>query len=209
MSLPTTDLAAPTRRQLRQRLATHIRRRSFRIGPCLHLRFEDETTVRSALREQLALVDRKAPEDPALAQSLQDLAGLIPDGRHWCARLRIEPTVPALPVAKTAVLRDAAQLLYVQVGAHQRLCPLISRDPCPPRPAEADSWVLRFMLTETMRAHVHQGALVQFGCSHEHYAYRRRCPPVTLDALRTQLHPPQSPAGEDAAGSPAETPDPR
>lgn len=208
-SLLTLQSYSLTRRQHKQRLIRHRRERSLMLGPCMHLQFEDERTIRYQIQEVLHA--ERAGGVERMQHEIDTYAHLVPDGTHWKATLLIELPDAAERQRELPPLNEAAHRLYVELPRHARVFALANED-LADRHRSRPSAVhfLRFQFPESLRVALLAGATATLGCAHEQYEFRRVIPPASIARLRRDLVVPahrfdrcdEQPAEADRARNP-------
>jgi len=185
-NLMTLEAYSLSRGKRRHQMIRHRRERSLTLGPCMRLQFEDELTIRHQIQEVLH-AERPAEPD-AVEHQIGTYAHLVSDGSNWKATLQIEIPDAIERRRELPQLNEAAHLIYVDAGRHPRVYALANED-LPDRHRGRPSAVhfLRFQFPEALRAALVAGATASLGCAHDHYAFQRVIPPVTIERLRRDL----------------------
>lgn len=191
------------RSRMARRLRAHIDLRTIPLGPCMRLRFDDESTLRHDLQE-LSLAEGGADHAFTPAR-LAAAARRLPTGRDWRATLTTAPPDPARPMRSS--IADTLRQIHLQVGI-DRVCAIADEGtgdlPAADLGESSAAHALRFDLTPAMRAAVRAGAPVTLVCTHPLYDWRHRPPAALVWALRQGLGDAGDPPPvERAAPSPA------
>ncbi len=176
----------------RQRLHTYRRLRTVALGPCLHLQFEDEVTLRHQAYESLPLAERR--DDDAVAAQMARCQHLLPGGHDLRASVLIG-AAPGRPVQLPAGVLSA---LHLDVAPGTSA---VARVRAEWHPGEADrrTPMLRFVLEPALSEALLDGAGAMVGCSLPAYNWQHLLRPATLKLLRRDLHRSPALAADHAA----------
>ncbi|MBU0657052.1 MAG: DUF3501 family protein [Gammaproteobacteria bacterium] len=170
------------RKAFREKVIMHKAARKVHIGPNATLYFEDRLTMQYQIQEMLRI--EKIFEAAGIEEELEAYNPLIPDGSNWKATFMVEfPDEEERKVWLSKLIGIERQT-WVQVMGFDKVYPIANED-LERETEEKTSSVhfLRFELTPIMVAAVKEGAAIQMGIEHLHYAHT-----VTLgEASRASL----------------------
>lgn len=182
-SLLTLEAYAKVRKETRERVIEHKKRRSVTLGNHLTFLFEDETTIRYQIQEMLHI--EKIFDEAGIDGELDAYEPLVPDGSNFKATLQIEYSNEIERRAALARLIGIEDRVFVQVDGEPPVYAIADED-LDRDNAEKTSAVhfVRFELTPRMKARLRDGAALSIGCDHPNY----RVPTQVVDgAVRESL----------------------
>jgi hypothetical protein len=170
------------RKAFREKVMVHKVDRKIHIGPNATLYFEDRLTMQYQVQEMLRI--EKIFESAGILEELEAYNPLIPDGSNWKATFMVEFSDVEERKLQLGRLIGIERHTWVQVAGFDKVYPIANED-LQRETEEKTSAVhfLRFELTPIMVAAAREGAALQMGIEHPHYAYT-----VTLrEASRASL----------------------
>jgi hypothetical protein len=188
--LPLPAPGAGRQRPHLQQAIAYRRARSFSLGPCMRLQFEDEHTLRHQIREVLRA--ERITDEARMQREIDTYAHLLPDGTQWKATLLIELPDARERERELPQLNLAAHRLYVSVPHQPRVFARANEDLEDfhrGRPSAVH--FLRFPLTPALRAALLAGEPATLGCAHDHYDFHRLIPARGLQLLCSDLSSPR------------------
>lgn len=182
-SLLSLESYAKRRPQLRAEIIPHRRLRSVHLGEHLTIQFEDEQTLRYQIQEMLRV--EKTFEEAGIQAELDVYNPLLPTGSNWKATLLIEYPEVEQRKRELARLIGVEDRIYVQVQGFAPVYAIADED-LDRETAEKTSAVhfVRFEFSPDQISAIRDGAPVQFGCDHPHYAQSMMLAADTLAALK-------------------------
>lgn len=167
-SLLTLEAYAKVRKEMRERVIEHKKRRSVTLGNHLTFLFEDETTIRYQIQEMLHI--EKMFDEAGIQGELDTYGPLVPDGSNFKATLQIEYDNEIERRAALGRLIGIEDRVFVQVDGEAPVYAIADED-LERDNAEKTSAVhfVRFDLTPRMKARLHEGAALSIGCDHPNY----------------------------------------
>lgn len=161
---------AQQRDDYRAMVMAHKKTRQVALGPNATLYFEDRITMQYQVQEVLRI--EKIFEAEAIAEELMAYNPLIPDGSNWKATFMIEFAEEAERRAALAQLIGVERSIWVQVGKHDRVCPIANEDMSRETEDKTSAvHFLRFELTQSMINSAKAGAEINIGVEHPHYIH--------------------------------------
>jgi hypothetical protein len=186
-SLLSLEAYARARREFRERVLAHKKRRTVHLGRHVTLLFEDELTVRYQIQEMLRI--EKVFEEPGIQDELDAYNPLVPDGSNFKATMLIEYEDADVRKAALAGLIGIEDRVWVQVEGCPRVYAIADEDL--PRENETKTSAvhfLRFELTKEMAAALKYGVGLAIGVDHPNYTeVVRVVPDDTRQALAADL----------------------
>ncbi|HEY1609791.1 MAG TPA: DUF3501 family protein [Paraburkholderia sp.] len=182
-SLLTLEAYAKVRKETRERVIEHKKRRLVTLGNHLTFLFEDETTIRYQIQEMLHI--EKIFDEAGIDGELDAYQPLVPDGSNFKATLQIEYSNEIERHAALARLIGIEDRVFVQVDGEPAVYAIADED-LERDNAEKTSAVhfVRFELTLRMKSRLREGAALSIGCDHPNY----RVPTQTVEpAVRESL----------------------
>ena len=182
-SLLTLEAYAKVRKDTRNRIIEHKKRRSVTLGNHLTFLFEDEATIRYQIQGMLQI--EKIFDEAGIQGELDAYGPLVPDGSNFKATLQIEYDNEIERRAELARLIGIEDHVFVQVDGEPAVYAIADED-LERDNAEKTSAVhfVRFELTPQMKTRLRDGAALSIGCDHPNY----RVPTQTIDpAVRESL----------------------
>jgi hypothetical protein len=177
---------AVERKAFREKLMAHKASRKVHIGPNATLYFEDRLTMQYQIQEMLRI--EKIFEAAGIQDELDAYNPMIPDGCNWKATFMVEfPDVEERKVWLGKLIGIERQT-WVRVQGFAKVYPIANED-LERETEEKTSSVhfLRFELTAEMVAAVKEGAAIQMGIGHPHYAYEVEVAEATRASLAADL----------------------
>lgn len=174
------------RKAFREKVMAHKAARKVHIGPNATLYFEDRLTMQYQIQEMLRI--EKIFESAGINEELEAYNPLIPDGSNWKATFMVEfPDIEERKV-QLARLIGIERQTWVQVAGFDKVYPIANED-LERETEEKTSSVhfLRFELTPVMVAAVKEGAAIQMGIAHPHYAHELTVAEATRASLAADL----------------------
>ena len=167
-SLLTLEAYAKVRKETRERVIEHKKRRSVTLGNHLTFLFEDETTIRYQIQEMLQI--EKIFDEAGIEGELDAYQPLVPDGSNFKATLQIEYDNEIERRAALARLIGIEDHVFMQVDGEPPVHAIADED-LERDNAEKTSAVhfVRFELTPQMKARLRDGAALSIGCDHPNY----------------------------------------
>jgi hypothetical protein len=167
-SLLTLEAYAKVRKERRDAVIEHKKRRSVTLGNHLTFLFEDETTIRYQIQEMLQI--EKIFDQAGIEAELEAYGPLVPDGSNFKATLQIEYGNEIERRAALARLIGIEDRVFVQVDGEAPVYAIADED-LERDNAEKTSAVhfVRFELTPQMKARLRDGAALSIGCDHPNY----------------------------------------
>lgn len=167
-SLLTLEAYAKVRKEMRERVIEHKKRRSVTLGNHLTFLFEDETTIRYQIQEMLHI--EKMFDEAGIQGELDTYGPLVPDGSNFKATLQIEYDNEIERRAALGRLIGIEDRVFVQVDGEAPVYAIADED-LERDNAEKTSAVhfVRFDLTPPMKARLREGAALSIGCDHPNY----------------------------------------
>jgi hypothetical protein len=182
-SLLTLEAYAKVRKETRECVIEHKKRRLVTLGNHLTFLFEDETTIRYQIQEMLHI--EKIFDEAGIDGELDAYQPLVPDGSNFKATLQIEYSNEIERHAALARLIGIEDRVFVQVDGEPAVYAIADED-LERDNAEKTSAVhfVRFELTPRMKSRLRDGAALSIGCDHPNY----RVPTLTVEpAVRESL----------------------
>jgi hypothetical protein len=175
-SLLTLEAYAKVRKDMRNRIIEHKKRRAVTLGNHLTFLFEDEATIRYQIQEMLHI--EKIFDEEGIQGELDAYLPLVPSGSNLKATLQIEYENEVERRAALARLIGIEDRVFVQVEGEAPAYAIADED-LERENADKTSAVhfVRFELTPAMKARLREGAALTLGCDHPNY----RVPARTID----------------------------
>jgi hypothetical protein len=164
-SLMSLEAYAKARREFRERVLAHKKRRTVHLGRHVTLLFEDELTVRYQIQEMLRI--EKVFEEAGIQDELDAYNPLVPDGSNFKATMLIEYEDADVRKSALAGLIGIEDRVWVQVEGCPRVHAIADEDL--PRENETKTSAvhfLRFELTKEMAAALKYGVGLAIGVDH-------------------------------------------
>ncbi len=185
--LMSLEQYATGRKEFRERVLAHKRRRTIAIGPNATWCFEDRLTVQYQVQEMLRV--ERIFEAAGIQDELDAYNPLIPDGSNWKATFLIEFPDPEVRKQQLAGLKGIEDRCWVQVEGFEPVHAIADED-LERENAEKTSAVhfLRFELTPDMVMRAKAGAALAMGIDHPNYNYAvRNLPADSQESLIADL----------------------
>ena len=182
-SLLTLEAYAKVRKQMRERVIEHKKRRSVSLGNHLTFLFEDETTIRYQIQEMLHI--EKMFDEAGIQGELDAYGPLVPDGSNFKATMQIEYDSEIERRAALGRLIGIEDRVFVQVDGEAPVYAIADED-LERDNAQKTSAVhfMRFELTPPMKARLREGAALSIGCDHPNYRVETQViEPVVRESL--------------------------
>jgi hypothetical protein len=185
-SLLTLEAYARQRVQFRERVMEHKKKRTVHLGGHVTLLFEDELTIRYQVQEMLRI--ERIFEEEGIQHELDAYNPLIPDGGNWKATMLIEYPDAEERRRMLGALKGIERRVWVQVGGEARVHAIADEDLERENEEKTSSvHFLRFELDAASRRALQQGAGVQAGVDHPHYAASVELAPEVRASLAGDL----------------------
>jgi hypothetical protein len=175
------------RKEFREQIIQHKKRRVIQVGPNVTMHFEDRLIMQYQIQEMLRA--EKIFESEGIQEELNAYNPMIPDGSNWKVTFMIEfpdPDERAVRLREMLGIEDAT---YVQVSGFDKVSPISDED-MPRETAEKTSSVhfMRFELTSEMVGALKKGAALSVGIDHSEYQYAIEALPSSIrDSLVADL----------------------
>ena len=168
--LMSLEQYAEKRAEFRQQVLEHKKHRQIALGPNAKLYFEDRLTLLYQIQEMLRI--EKVFEADGINEELDAYNPLVPDGRNFKATFMIEYPDPEVRAAQLAKLVGIEDLVWMQIGAHDRIWSIADED-LERSTEEKTSAVhfLRFDISDQMAQELAAGAEWKVGVQHAIYTY--------------------------------------
>ena len=168
--LMSLEQYAEKRGEFRQQVLEHKKHRQIALGPNATLYFEDRLTLLYQIQEMLRI--EKVFEADGINEELDAYNPLVPDGRNFKATFMIEYPDPEVRAAQLAKLVGIEDLVWMQIGAHDRIWSIADED-LERSTEEKTSAVhfLRFDISDQMAQELAAGAEWKVGVQHAIYTY--------------------------------------
>ncbi len=167
-SLMTLEAYAKARKAMREQVIEHKKDRVVQLGNHLTLLFEDDITIRYQIQEMLHI--EKIFDEEGIQGELDAYLPLVPDGSNLKATMQIEYENEIERRAALRRLIGVEDHVFLQVEGEPRVYAIADED------LERDNdektsavHFLRFELSPSMRARLHEGARFFVGCDHVNY----------------------------------------
>jgi hypothetical protein len=182
-TLLTLEAYAKVRKEMRERVIEHKKRRTVSLGNHLTFLFEDETTIRYQIQEMLHI--EKMFDEAGIQGELDTYGPLVPDGSNFKATMQIEYDSEIERRAALGRLIGIEDRVFVQVDGEAPVYAIADED-LERDNAQKTSAVhfVRFELTPRMKARLHDGAALSIGCDHPNYRVATQAiEPVVRESL--------------------------
>lgn len=175
-SLLTLEAYAKVRKDMRERIIEHKKRRAVALGNHLTFLFEDEDTIRYQIQEMLHI--EKIFDEEGIQGELEAYLPLVPDGSNLKATMQIEYASEIERRAALGRLIGIEDRVFLEVEGEPPVYAIADED-LERDNAEKTSAVhfVRFELTPPIKARLREGAALAIGCDHPNY----RVPTQTID----------------------------
>ena len=179
---------AVERAAFRERVMAHKKCRRIALGPHATLLFEDYLTMKYQVQEMLRA--ERIFEPAAIDEEIETYNPLIPDGRNWKATFLIEYEDVQERAAALARMPGVEHRVWLQVGGTSRTFAFANDDlERTDRGKTAAVHFLRFELTESQIAGVHQGTAVTMGIDHDELRCETALGKESIESLAGDLDP--------------------
>lgn len=167
-SLLTLEAYAKVRKDMRNRIIEHKKRRAVALGNHLTFLFEDEATIRYQIQEMLHI--EKIFDEDGIQGELEAYLPLVPDGSNLIATMQIEYESEIERRAALGRLIGIEDRIFVQVEGEAPVYAIADED-LERDNADKTSAVhfVRFELTPQMKTRLGDGATLMIGCDHPNY----------------------------------------
>ena len=184
--LMSLEQYAEKRGEFRQQVLEHKKHRQIALGPNATLYFEDRLTLLYQIQEMLRI--EKVFEADGIKEELDAYNPLVPDGRNFKATFMIEYPDPEVRAAQLARLVGIEDLVWMQIGAHDRIWSIADED-LERSTEEKTSAVhfLRFDISDEMAQELAAGAEWKVGVQHAIYTYEVAIEGATRASLLNDL----------------------
>lgn len=167
-SLLTLEAYAKVRKDMRNRIIEHKKRRAVALGNHLTFLFEDEATIRYQIQEMLHI--EKIFDEDGIQGELEAYLPLVPDGSNLIATMQIEYESEIERRAALGRLIGIEDRIFMQVEGEAPVYAIADED-LERDNADKTSAVhfVRFELTPRMKTRLRDGAALMIGCDHPNY----------------------------------------
>ena len=186
-SLMSLEQYAKARKEFREKVLTHKKDRTVRLGEHITLVFEDELTMRYQIQEMLRV--ERIFEEQGIRDELDSYNPLVPDGSNWKATMLIE--YPDIEERRAALGRliGIEDRVWVKVEGQPPVYAIADEDLDRENEQKtAAVHFLRFELPAPARQALRDGAALSIGVDHTHYTARiERIGAATVRGLLNDL----------------------
>lgn len=174
---------AEIRPTFRSEIMAHKKNRQLPLGEHVRLYFEDAQTIKYQIQEMLRI--EKVFEAAGINEELEAYNPMIPDGHNWKATFMIEYADPDERAQRLSQMIGIEDKVWMQVEGCERVHPIADEDLERDNASKTSAvHFLRFELTPSMIAAMHQGAGLLAGVDHPAYTIDGAAVP---DGIRESL----------------------